>query len=93
MSHIITNVTLNGQPLEVFLSIQQMVEAEKARRAEIQATTFHTPTSTANHTRNHSGSRTGRGRILYSASDSRWTGVTPEQAMLLDKLARIGGGL
>jgi hypothetical protein len=92
MKHIITNVTVNGEPLEVFLAIKQVVEAEKARKAEIRAVSIPSPTATAKRTRNHSGARTGRGRILYSASDSRWAGTTPEQALALNKLSKLTGG-
>lgn len=84
------NITVNGQPLNLFFAIHEAVEAEKARRAEVADVTFSKPAPRSKHRRNASGSRSGRVRIIYSASDSRWTGTTPEQALLLDKLAKLG---
>ena len=93
MKCTVTNVTLNGEPLEVFFAIREAVEAEKARRAEVKAASIPTPAPRTKRRGNISGARSGKCRILYSASDSRWVNTTPEQAIALDKLARIGGAL
>lgn len=71
----LSNITLNGMPLAIALEAQRRVQLATESNAIQKDTTkslgfivAHSRGSNSSRVRNHSGSRTGKGRVIYSAS-------------------------
>ena len=59
------NITLNGQPVQEFINQQYAEEVNAARKEFVAEKRWHRPASGSKF-RNTSGSRSGRGRVIYS---------------------------
>ena len=65
-----TTITLNGRPLAEFIEEEINTEIQKHRTLEARKETLIIRAANQYHPRgirNHSGSRSGRGRVVFSA--------------------------
>lgn len=62
----LSNITVNGQPLQQYVNAEIAVEANRVRNEYVAEKRGHRP-SCGSKFRNVSGSRSGRGRVIFSA--------------------------
>lgn len=69
----LSNITINGVPLEKVLDGQHREEIRNQRQdvqKEISFIVARSRSTSTSSFRNHSGTRTGRGRVIFSAGGS-----------------------
>jgi hypothetical protein len=68
----LSNITLNGQPLEIALrSVNRLNSSRQDTEKPIEFIVAHSRPIVSRSFRNTSGARSGKGRVIYSASWGR----------------------